>query len=444
MCYTEICEKIERQIIMAYYRIKGGKKLNGMISVSGAKNAAVAIIPAVILCGHKCTLLNVPDIEDVRIIMKLLKSLGATVEFDSENNEMTIDPASISTQELTCDLMRHLRGSYYFLGALYGKYGHARIALPGGCAIGERPIDLHIAGLTEMGAQVKLKGDILQADRKGIHFCNGEINLPMKSVGTTINLMLAASTIEAGCVVITNAAKEPHIVDVANFLNAMGADVKGAGTDTITINPAKSWHGCTYEIIPDQIEAGTFMIAAAATGGTVTLRNVIPRHMESLTQVLRDCGVTVKEETDGKCDYITVSSKGRLSATDIRTAPYPGFPTDLQQPMATLLSLAEGTSKIDETIFESRFMYTRQLKLMGADIKVSNDNKTAVIHGVKKLDGAVVTITDLRAGAALVVAGLVAEGETIVQKIEYLDRGYERLDEKFRRLGAHIERVEDG
>ena len=429
---------------MSYYKIKGGNKLEGMISISGAKNAAVALIPAAILCGQKCTLLNVPNIEDVRILVELLKSIGAKINFDEDHGAMEIDPVGIHSHVLTCDLMRSLRASYYFLGALYGKYGYAKIALPGGCAIGQRPIDIHIEGLRTLGAEVNLKNDVLEAKSKGVHFFSGEINLPVKSVGATINIMLAASTIKTGVAVITNPAKEPHIVDVANFLNAMGADVQGAGTDRITIKPAREWHGCTYEIIPDQIETGTYMIAAAATGGNVTLRNVIPKHMEALTQVLRECGATVEEKTDGKCDYITVSASKRLSATDIRTAPYPGFPTDLQQPMAALLSVATGTSMINETIFESRFMYTKQLELMGADIKVSNDNKTAVIHGVEKLFGTDVSITDLRAGAALVVAALVAEGETNVHKIHYLDRGYELLEKKLKSLGAQIERIEEG
>ena len=428
---------------MAYYRIKGGKTLNGMIQISGAKNAAVAIIPAAILCGEKCTLLNVPDIEDVRILAKLLGHIGAKVDFDGKKGIMVIDPSGINSQDLSIDLMRSLRASYYFLGALYGKFGRAKIALPGGCVIGQRPIDIHIDGMRELGAIVTLKNDILEAEQKSVSFHEGEIRLPMRSVGATINIMIAAAAIKSGRTVITNPAKEPHIVDVANFLNAMGADVKGAGTDRITINPAKSWHGCTYEIIPDQIETGTYMIAAAAAGGNVTLQNVIPRHMEALTQVLRDCGVGVEEKTDGERDYITVTSTGRLTATDIRTAPYPGFPTDLQQPMAALLSVANGTSMIYETIFESRFLYTKQLELMGADIRVSNDNKSAVIHGVSNLTGTDVNITDLRAGAALVVAALVAKGETRVHKVYFLDRGYEAMEEKLSKLGAEIVRVEE-
>lgn len=428
---------------MAYYKIRGGNRLNGMISISGAKNAAVAIIPAVILCGQECTLLNIPDIEDVRILAELLEYIGAKVDFDAGKGIMKIDPSNIFSQDLSCNLMRSLRASYYFLGALYGKYGRAKIALPGGCVIGQRPIDLHMDGMRELGAKVTLKGDILEAESIGLSFHEGEIRLPIRSVGATINIMLAASAVKTGVTVITNPAKEPHIVDVANFLNAMGADVKGAGTDRITIRPAKQWHGCTYEVIPDQIETGTYMIAAAAAGGNVTLRNVIPRHMESLTQVLRDCGVQIEEKTDGERDYITITSDGHLKATDIRTSPYPGFPTDLQQPMAALLSLADGTSMINETIFESRFVYVTQLALMGADIKVSNDNKTAVIHGVDKLIGTDVTITDLRAGAALVVAALTAEGETRVHKVKYIDRGYEAMDKKLQSLGAHIERIEE-
>lgn len=428
---------------MSHYRIKGGRPLNGMISISGAKNAAVAIIPAVILCGQPCTLMNVPNIEDVRILRRLLEHIGAVVEFDTQNSIMRIDPRGIHSQDLSCELMKSLRASYYFLGALYGRYGKAKIALPGGCVIGARPINIHMDGLSELGAEVELRGDILYAEQKTLSFHEGEIRLPIRSVGATINIMLAASAIKEGKTIITNPAKEPHIVDVANFLNAMGADVRGAGTDRITITPAKSWHGCTYEIIPDQIETGTYMIAAAAAGGKVTLKNVIPRHMEALTQVLRDCGATVEEMTDLKYDYIIVTSDGKMRATDIRTAPYPGFPTDLQQPMAALLSRADGKSQIIENIFENRFVYIRELVHMGADIEVTDANRRAVIRGVKELKGNLVNISDLRAGAALVVAGLTAVGETNVYNVEFLDRGYEAMEEKLRTLGADIERIDD-
>lgn len=428
---------------MAYYKINGGKKLNGMISVSGAKNAAVAIIPAVILCGEKCKLFNIPDIEDVRILRELLEQIGAKVVFDGKKGIMEIDPSTINSQDLTCELMRRMRASYYFLGALLGKYGYAKLALPGGCSIGERPINMHIDGISALGADIRLntKADILEANGK-ILVGNGEITLATRSVGATINIMLAASAVKAGTTVICNPAKEPHIVDVANFLNAMGADVKGAGTERITINATDSWHGCSYEIIPDQIETGTYMIAAAATGGVVTLQNVIPRHMESLTQTLRKCGVKVEEGTDGERDYLRISADKRLVATDITTEPYPGFPTDLQQPMTALLSMAKGKSIVTETIFESRFNHTKELIRMGADITITDKNMVAVIHGVEELHGADVSITDLRAGAALVVAALMAQGTSRVYEIKYLDRGYENLDDKLRGLGADIERIE--
>lgn len=434
---------------MAHYRIKGGNKLNGMISVSGAKNAAVAIIPAVILCGEKCTLLNIPDIEDVRRLKELLEFIGATVEFDAVNSTMTIDPSTIVSCDLSCDLMRMLRASYYFLGALLGRYGNAKLALPGGCSIGERPIDIHIDGMKALGAEVTIdrQQDVLCAYSKFSKelFCStGVIDFPKRSVGATINIMLAASSIKTGSVVMRNCAKEPHVVDVANFLNAMGASVMGAGTDVITINPAKSWHGCTYEIIPDQIETGTYMIAAAAAGGSVTLRNVIPKHMETLTQILRKCGVTVDEKTDTERDYITVTSSGLLKGVaSVTTEPYPGFPTDLQQPLTAMLTIARGKSVVHESIFESRFLYTKELMRMGADITVVDENKTAVVYGVEKLTGTDLKITDLRAGAALVVAALAAEGESRVFNIHYLDRGYEKLEAKLSKLGAQIERIED-
>lgn len=435
---------------MAYYKIIGGKNLDGMISVSGAKNAAVAAIPAVILCGQKCTLTNIPDIEDVRILKRLLEGIGAKVDFDSKAGSITIDPSTINTQCLTCEPMRQMRASYYFLGALLGKFGYAKIALPGGCRIGERPIDLHIKGMDELGADVCLyeipsdvpgdKKEVLEA--KGMLVGRGEISLK-RSVGATINVMMAASAAKEGITVISNPAKEPHIVDVANFINAMGGNIRGAGTDKITITATKNWHGCTYEIIPDQIETGTYMIATAAAGGRITLKNVIPKHMEALTKVLRKCGVIIEEGTDGERDYLRITSPKKLLPVNFTTEPYPGFPTDLQQPMTAMLSIACGDSTVTETLFENRFNHVAELKKMGAKINVSADKKQAFISGVNKLQGADVTITDLRAGAALVVAALAAEGETKIHAIKYLDRGYEKLADKLSILGATIERIEE-
>lgn len=435
---------------MAHYRINGGKKLNGKISISGSKNAAVAIIPAVILCGKKCTLKNIPDIDDVRKLILLLESIGAKVEFDTQQNIMTVDPSGISSTELTGDLMRELRASYYFLGALLGKYGKAKLALPGGCSIGKRPIDIHISGMEALGVEVKLdkvKNTItaFSKNNNGELFCSsGSIKLQKRSVGGTINIMMAAAAAKYNETVIRNAAKEPHVVDVANFLNAMGANITGAGTDTITIRPTNEWHGCTYEIIPDQIETGTYMIAAAAAGGCVTLCNVIPKHMEALTQVLLKCGVGITKFSDDERDYITIDSKGKgLSAAEVVTEPYPGFPTDLQQPLVALLAAANGQSIVREEIFEARFAYVEQLNLMGASIKVLEDNRLAVINGVGTLKAQNVIVPDLRAGAALIVAALMAEGESNIYDIQYLDRGYEKLDSKLKGVGADITRIED-
>ena len=436
---------------MAYYKVKGGNKLNGTVSVSGAKNAAVAIIPAVILCGAECTLKNIPDIEDVRILIKLLKSVNAKVDFNTKDNILKIDSSTITKDdcEMIDPVMRDLRASYYFLGAMLGRFGTAYIKLPGGCAIGERPIDLHIMGIKAL--DVSIDEDTMNetvratANRKdGQLYCSSRlIYLPKKSVGATINIMIAASKIKYGEVVINNAAKEPHVVDVANFLNAMGADVTGAGTDNITIKPARRWHGCTYEIIPDQIETGTFMLAAAAAGGSVTVKNVIPKHMESLTQALKNCGVSVCQSWDGERDCLVVESDGAnsLNSIMVETAPYPGFPTDLQQPLVAMLSCAKGQSYVRETIFESRFVYIKQLIAMGAVIRV--DDRLACVEGQKKLKGSNVAITDLRAGAALVVAALMADGVSHISNIHFLDRGYEHFDEKFRSIGADIERVEE-
>ena len=422
---------------MAYYRIRGGKPLEGEVSISGAKNAALAIIPAAILAGQPCIIENLPMIEDVHVLTEILRLMGAVVDLN-ENGCMRIDPTGIKNHEVTFDMVSKLRASYYLLGAMLGRYGHAALALPGGCSIGNRPIDFHIKGMRALGADVEIRNGIVYANAEELH--GAEIYLDMASVGATINIMLAACRAE-GTTVITNAAKEPHVVDVANFLNMMGASIKGAGTDVIRIRGRKVLHGINYAIIPDQIEAGTFMIAAVATKGSVVLNNIIPTHLEAISAKLMECGARITEGDDGSEFYLQVQGGERLRAVNIKTLPYPGFPTDLQQPMMALLTLAKGNSYIVENIFEDRFNHVPELVRMGASINVNG--RTATIEGTDKLYGASVRATDLRAGAALIVAALSAEGETIVRNIHFIDRGYERFEQKLRALGADIERIEE-
>lgn len=422
---------------MAYYRIKGGKPLEGQVTISGAKNAALAIIPAAILAGQPCIIENLPIIEDVHVLTEILRLMGAEVELH-ENGWMRIDPTTINNFEVTFDMVSKLRASYYLLGAMLGRYGHAALALPGGCSIGPRPIDFHIKGMRALGTEVNIKNGIVYADAEQLH--GADIYLDMVSVGATINIMLAACRAE-GTTVITNAAKEPHVVDVANFLNMMGASIKGAGTDVIRIKGQKQLHGCNYAIIPDQIEAGTFMIAAAATGGNVVINNIIPTHLEAISAKLMECGAEVAEGDDGSEFFMQVQAHERPRAVNIKTLPYPGFPTDLQQPMMALLSIAQGNSYVMENIFEDRFNHVPELMRMGAKITVTG--RTALIEGVESLSGATVHATDLRAGAALIVAALAAEGETVVRNIHYIDRGYEHFEQKLKSLGADIERVEE-
>lgn len=423
---------------MSYYRIRGGKPLEGSVSISGAKNAALAIIPAAILAGQPCVIENLPIIEDVHVLTEILRLIGAEVELQ-ENGCMRIDPTKIDNFEITFDIASKLRASYYLLGALLGRYGRAVLTLPGGCPIGNRPIDYHIKGMRALGADVEIRNGIVYASADSLH--GAEIYLDMASVGATINIMLAACRAE-GTTVIANAAKEPHVVDVANFLNMMGASVKGAGTDVIRIKGRKNLHGCSYAIIPDQIEAGTFMIAAVATKGNIVLNNIIPTHLEAISAKLMECGARVTEGDDGSEFFIQVQGGDRLRAVNIKTLPYPGFPTDLQQPMMALLTLAKGNSYIVENIFEDRFNHVPELIRMGASINI-NGGRTATIEGVEKLYGATVKATDLRAGAALIVAALSAEGTSIVKNIHFIDRGYERFEHKLRALGADIERVEE-
>lgn len=422
---------------MAYYRINGGKRLEGAVTISGAKNAALAIIPAVILSGESCLLENLPEIEDVRIVEEILTSMGADIS-RTPDGSMRINPSGISTFSVTGEMVSSMRASYYLLGALLGRYKKAEIALPGGCAIGQRPIDQHIKGMRALGADIVIQGGSVKARADRLR--GAEIYLDVVSVGATINIMLAAVAAE-GQTIIANAAKEPHVVDVANFLNMMGANVKGAGTDVIRIQGGRRLHGCTYAVIPDQIEAGTFMIAAAATRGDVIINNVIPTHLEAISAKLMECGVAVSEGDDGRDFFIRVSADKRPRAVNIKTLPYPGFPTDLQQPMMALLATAEGNSFIMENIFENRFNHVPELAKMGASISISS--RTATVEGVERLYGAPLCASDLRAGAALVIAALAAEGESTISQIHFIDRGYEFLEQKLRALGADIMRIEE-
>ncbi|RBP44012.1 UDP-N-acetylglucosamine 1-carboxyvinyltransferase [Garciella nitratireducens] len=412
--------------------IKGGKKLKGKIRIGGAKNAAVAILPAAILSNDICCIDNLPNINDVRQLKNILLDLGAEVEQD-HYSKMKIDATTINNVEALGERPRSMRASYYFLGALLGRFKKAAVSLPGGCNIGVRPIDQHIKGFEALGAKVTIEHGIVYAEADQL--IGAPIFLDVVSVGATINIMLAASRAK-GITTIENAAKEPHVVDVANFLNSMGADIKGAGTDVIRIKGVDQMHGSEYSVIPDQIEAGTYMLAAAATKGNVFIENVIPKHLESITAKLEEMGVQVEKYDDS----IRIVGKDHLKRVNIKTQPYPGFPTDLQQPMTVLLSIADGTSIVTESIWENRFLHVDELKRMGANIKV--EGRTAIIYGVKKLLGAEVKATDLRAGAAMVIAGLIAEGETLVGNLIHIDRGYEELEEKMNSLGADIRRIE--
>jgi UDP-N-acetylglucosamine 1-carboxyvinyltransferase len=412
--------------------IKGNNPLKGKIKISGAKNAAVAAIPAALLSEGAVHIENIPLIKDVCNYMKILQSIGADVE-TSDDGTATICFNKRSPSEPPYDLIKRLRASYYLLGALIGRFKEARIPLPGGCDLGFRPIDQHIKGFKALGCDVNIGHGIV--DIKTDKLVGAPIYLDVVSVGATINIMLAACRAE-GTTVIENAAKEPHIVDVANLLNSMGGNIKGAGTDVIKIRGVDRLHGCNHYIIPDQIEAGTFMVAAAATKGDVLVDNVITKHLDPITAKLAEAGCVIEQNGD----YIRVTSKKRPKKVCIKTLPYPGFPTDLQQPFTAYLSVAEGTSLITETIWENRFKHVDELKRMGANIKV--DGRSAVIEGVKVLSGAPVKVSDLRAGAALLIAGLMAEGVTEIDDIYHIDRGYENVEQKFGSLGADIERVD--
>ena len=419
---------------MDKFLITGGKALHGDVTISGAKNAAVAIIPAAVLSDGVCRIENIPNIADVNIICKILYCMGAQVRTINDNT-VEIDASTIRRGTVPYELTCMMRASYYLIGAMLGKYGYADVSMPGGCDFGGvRPIDQHIRGFEALGAEVVVDGGRVIA--KADTLIGAPIYMDTVSVGTTVNIMLAAVRAR-GLTVIENAAKEPHIVDLANFLNSMGADIRGAGTDVIKIRGVQSLSGTTYSIIPDQIEAGTFMVAAAATGGDVTIRNVIPKHLESISKKLKDAGALIEEGDD----YIRVSRPGKLVRCNVKTMPHPGFPTDMQPQFAAMLSVAEGTSIITEGVWDNRFKYVNQLSRMGAQITV--DGKMAVIEGVSALNGAPVKVTDLRAGAALLIAGLVADGVTSVEDIYPIERGYEVIDEKLAALGADIRRVSE-
>ncbi len=413
--------------------IEGGKRLCGRVHISGAKNAAIAIIPAVLLVEGVCRIENIPQIKDVEAIVRILDFLGARVSRPAADI-LEIDATEVHTYKADCELARSMRASYYLLGALLGRFGAAEVSMPGGCDFGSRPIDLHIKGFEALGATVKVDRDVVYANAE--HLFADSVYLDFPSVGATINIMLAA-TRASGTTVIENAAKEPHVVDLANFLNQMGAKIKGAGTDVIRIAGVDKLHGGTYSIIPDQIEAGTYLIAAAAAGGDVTVENLIPKHMESLTAKLEEAGVTIEEMDDS----IRVISDGVFHKINVKTMPYPGFPTDLQPQIVSFLTRAAGTSLVIENVWESRFQYTEELRRMGADIVIADER--AIIHGVPKLLGTSVKATDLRAGAGMIIAGLMAEGFTRVENVCHIDRGYENLVDKLKNIGASIVRIDE-
>ena len=414
--------------------ITGGTPLKGEVTISGAKNAAVAILPATLLINGICTINNLPNISDVKIYCEILEKLGAKIKWNNEN-EVTIDTREISTTVASLDLTSKFRASYYMIGALLGRKGSVTVGMPGGCNLGARPIDQHIKGFEALGATVETgQGKIIGKAKKLV---GNSIYMDITSVGATINIMLAAVLAE-GTTIIDNAAKEPHIVDVANFLNTMGADIRGAGTDTIRVIGKKELTGnATYSVVPDQIEAGTFMVAAVASRGDILIKNCITKHLESITAKIIEVGGTVEDYGDS----IRVYSKKRPTKANIKTLPYPGFPTDMQSQMGVLLSIADGTSIINESIWDSRFQYTEELNKMGAHITAQG--KTAIFEGVKELKGAPIYASDLRAAAALVIAGVIAKGQTEVYNLKYLDRGYENIEEKFRKLGAKIERINE-
>ena len=417
---------------MEQYVVKGGVPLRGKVSIGGAKNAALGILAAAIMTDDTVTIENVPNVRDTRVLLQAIEGIGAKVKY-VYNNSVQINGGSICDTNVEYDYIRKIRASYYLLGALLGKYNEAHVALPGGCNIGSRPIDQHIKGFKALGADVDIDCGVVHA--KAEKLTGAHVYFDVVTVGATINLMMASCMAE-GETILENAAKEPHIVDVANFLNAMGANIKGAGTDVIRIKGVNRLHGCTYSIIPDQIEAGTFMMAAAATRGDIVIKDVIPKHLESITAKLLEMGCKLVEGDD----WIRVIAEGEVGSTNVKTLPYPGFPTDMQPQIAVALALAKGSSMVTESIFENRFKYVDELNRMGAKIKV--EGNTAYIEGVEKFTSAQLSAPDLRAGAALVIAALAADGISQIDDIEYIQRGYEDFEGKLSALGAIIAKVD--
>lgn len=413
--------------------IKGGNRLNGEVTISGAKNAAIAIIPATILSNGVCRLENIPDISDVSAELSALETMGAKITKITDSS-FDIDTSTLKNTSPPMEIAKKMRASYYFLGALMGRFGEAVVPLPGGCDLGARPIDQHVKGFEALGAEVNITDGVVHLNAPSI--VGGSVYLDVVSVGATVNIMLAAVRAQ-GLTIIENAAKEPHIVDLANFLNTMGADVRGAGTDTIKIRGVDSLSGCNYMLIPDQIEAGTYMAAAAGVGGSVLVKNVIPKHLESITAKLEEMGVEITEFDEA----VLVSRDGPIHNINVKTMPHPGFPTDMHPQIAAVLSVAKGRSIINESVWDNRFRYVEELKRLGADISV--ERKIATIEGVEKLTGANVRATDLRAGAAMIIAGLMAEGTTVITDIYHIERGYENIIRKLSALGADIRLVRD-
>ncbi len=421
---------------MARYEINGGKPLHGTVTISGAKNAAVAILPATLLVSGPCRIENVPDISDVRILLNILKDMGASVE-ELGGGTVLLDCTNVTDTHPNPDLVRKIRASYYLMGALLSRFHKASVALPGGCNFASRPIDQHIKGFSALGALVTQTDDYVHLEPSEQGLAGNRVSLDVVSVGATMNIIMA-SVLLPGQTIIENAAKEPHIVDLANFLNTMGAQISGAGTDTVKVKGVEKLTGGTYAIIPDQIEAGTYLAAVAAVGGNVLVRNVIPKHMECITSKLEEMGATITNYDDA----IRILVEGRLQSTTVKTRPYPGFPTDMQAQICVCMALADGVSRLTESVYETRFFgYCSELESMGAEILING--KTAIVTGKEQFHGTSVSAHDLRAGAALVIAGLAAEGITRVQNIHFVERGYERLIEKFTALGADIKRIEE-
>ncbi|MBQ8797133.1 MAG: UDP-N-acetylglucosamine 1-carboxyvinyltransferase [Oscillospiraceae bacterium] len=421
---------------MAKYVINGGKPLNGEVIISGAKNAAVAILPAALLVAGKCRVENVPDISDVRILLNILEDMGAVITRE-EPGTVILDCTNVTNTNPRAELVRKMRASYYLMGALLSRFHKANVALPGGCNFASRPIDQHIKGFRALGADIEETEDYVNLTEGEDGLCGNRISLDIVSVGATVNIMLAA-TLLPGQTIIENAAKEPHIVDLANFLNTMGARISGAGTDTVKIRGVEKLYGGTYAIIPDQIEAGTYLAAVAATGGNVLVKNVIPKHMDCITSKLQEMGAKVINYDDA----IRIKSEGRLRQTTVKTHPYPGFPTDMQAQICVCMTVANGVSRLTESVYETRFFgYCTELQEMGAEIIING--KTAMVTGHEKLRGAEVSANDLRAGAALIIAGMTAEGQTTVRNAHFVERGYENIVQKLTTLGADITRIED-